>query len=385
LEELQTQAETLRGLEPNRPLTLVPVTAVGMVEVMNSTLRQGYSQERARIDASVLAALGLIEPSFDLWGFYLELVEERQLHSFYDHEGDTLYVVAGEQMTATDRLTYIHQYALALLDGEYDLDEGLAISRESCHGIDDRCTAARALAEGDASILEEQWLRLYASDEDIDDVIGLYAAYESPAFARASDYLQSLFLFPFREGAEFVRWHQRPGGWAAIDELYERSPGSTEAILHPSRPFEDGPVLLEFPEVDPSGGWAEISRGRLGEFGFRQVLAQQLEDDSSLVAAAGWGGDLLIAYGNGDEIILVVVQIWDTIRDSQEAYLEWRDYGDLRFGAHDSTSDGYEWGTESTFVLLERASNQTLWLLAPDGDAAQTLRQSLTFPAPKQR
>lgn len=388
LEALEDQVEALRGIEPARPLTLEAVTAAGMSEVMEAGLRERYSAEEAAVDAQVLTALGLVDPEFDLWDFYLRLVAEGDRWSFYDHEADTLYVVAGEPLTATARLAYVHQYALALLDEEFDLDGDLGLAGGNCQAIDDRCTAARALAEGDASLLEEQWLRLYASESDVETVIGTYATFESRLFTGAPDYLQSVFLFPFREGSEFVRWFHRRGGWASVDDLYLEPPVTSEAILNPERFEADELIRLDMADDVVDGlddSWDELSRSSLGELGYRQVLSQQLDREQSQTGADGWGGDLIAIYGNEDDVALAIVQIWDTIRDAQEAYLAWRDYGDLRFGQRERVENGHQWPEGEIFTRMERISNQTLYLLGPDEATVANLRRSLQFPVSKVR
>ena len=73
---------------------------------------------------------------------------------------------------------------------------------------------------------------------------------------------------------------------------------------------------------------------------------------------------------------------WDTFVDAQESFAALLDYGDARFGGRASfTPYLARWSTSGFCSLLERSSDQTLWILAPSEDAVNALRQAVPFPA----
>lgn len=388
MQELQEQVASLRGLSPLAPVARELLSQEALKQRIQQDLLQEYPEEEASDDARLLALFGFIPTDFDLWDFYNELYTE-QVAGFYDDEDQVLYVVSGADFDGPERLTYVHEYGHALLDQHFDLDSGLGYSDEACEVDGERCEALQALIEGDASLLEEQWLRTFASQQDFDELIHFYNQFQSPTFDQAPAALKESFLFPYREGLEFVRWTFQQGGWAGVDDVFDDPPSSTEMILHPLRYPGDDPVQLEISTPDASAlgsDWRLLDQGTLGEFDLKLLLAESLAPEAAAEAAAGWAGDKYVAYYNDNDQAgaWYIVQQWDTIRDAQDTYLAWRDYGEARYGDRIPDGQAYEWESEAGFARLELASNQTLWLVAPDSDVLQALRETIQFPADRQ-
>ncbi|MFP3854349.1 MAG: hypothetical protein ACLFWD_08670 [Anaerolineales bacterium] len=385
MEELESQVVELRGLAPTAPIErqLLSVEAFG--RMLMEDLLESYSAEEAKDDARLLALFGLLPADFDLWSFYLELYTE-QVAGFYNAETNVLYVVEGAEFDGPERLTYVHEYTHALQDQHFDLADSLAVDEEACEIDGERCSAVQAVIEGDASLLEEQWLRIYASQEDFDDLLAFYGDFQSPVMEQAPEPLRQISLFPYEHGLAFVRWIHQRGGWAAVDELFADPPTTTEMILHPLSYAEDPPVDLEETEPDSAAlgsNWRVLDQGTLGEFDLRLLLAASLPEERAQEAAEGWGGDYYTAYYNDEAQAgawYIILQ-WDTIRDAQDAYQTWRDYGEARFGPRIPDGQAYRWESDQGFARLELASNQTLWLVAPDSDTLEALRQTIEFPA----
>jgi len=388
MEEIENQVQALRGLRPSQPFERHLVTAGDLAGLIEQDLLAAYSPDQAADDSRLLALLGLVEPGFDLWGLATALYAE-QVAGFYDDDAGVMYAVAGSGFGGPARLTYAHEYVHALQDQAFDFDLELRLSPAGCEDDGLRCLALQSLIEGDASLVEEQWLRTYATEADIEQLLTFYGVFESPVFDSMPPALQERFLFPYEQGLAFVRWVHRQGGWAQVDQVYQQPPLSDENILHPVGYRQDLPVALSVPALEATllgGGWRTLDSGSLGEFDFRLVLAEALEPDRAVLASEGWGGDTYQAFYNDgqDHGALLIVQIWDTIRDSQDAFLAWRDYNDQRFGEHQLVEGAYLWPTDGAFAQLERASNQTLWLLGPDASSVEAMRGALTFPAAKQ-
>ena len=385
MEELQEQVVSLRGLLPLTAVERQLLSPEALENALEQDLLADYSPEEAADDARLLALFDMLPADFDLWQFYLDLYAE-QIAGYYDDDDGIMYVVAGAAFDGPERLTYVHEYAHALQDQHYDFDQGLGFTDELCELDSDRCAAIQALVEGDASLLEEQWLRTFATEEDFDELVNFYGQFESPTFDQAPIALRESFLFPYREGLEFVRWYFQKGGWSTVDDLYTDLPSSTEMILHPLRYPDDSPVQLQIkdPEAAALGsGWRVLDQGTLGEFDFAHLLSQWLPEETANAAAAGWAGDEFVAYYNDDSQagVWYIIHQWDTIRDAQDAYLTWRDYGEARFGPRIPDGQAYEFETENGFARLELTSNQTLWLVAPNDELLQTLRSTVQFPA----
>jgi len=57
-------------------------------------------------------------------------------------------------------------------------------------------------------------------------------------------------------------------------------------------------------------------------------------------------------------------------------------YAEARFGERSSTSNFTStWETSDLYVYFERNSNQVLWIIAPDSDTADAVREAVSLPA----
>ena len=68
-----------------------------------------------------------------------------------------------------------------------------------------------------------------------------------PVFARAPLVVREALIFPYLDGAEFMRWWNASGPRDTVP-YGPRMPVSTEQILHPERYARgDQPVVVRFP------------------------------------------------------------------------------------------------------------------------------------------
>lgn len=389
MEEIERQVSSLRGLRPAGPVRRALLTPHELRQHVLDDLLADYSRADAADDVITLALLGLLEPGFDLWDLYVDLFSE-QIAGFYDDATGQMYIVRGAGFGGPERLTYAHEFVHALQDQTYDLDEGLGYSDEACQQDSERCAAISSLIEGDATLLEEQWLRTYATERDFDEILDFYATYESPVFDSAPEFLQDDFLFPYDAGLDFTRRLYLEGGWAGVDAAYAAVPLSTEQVLHPARYPENPPVGLEAPELADSLGpsWREVERNVLGEWYTRLMLQTHLAPEAASSAAEGWDGDVYLVFHQADlggasdgNSALVLITLWEGVGQAQEAFAAIRDYADLRFGAGRVDPGQGDWQGEFGAARLVRIADQTLWILAPDAATLETLLSGLTFPA----
>ena len=384
MEEIEQQVVELRGLHPNRPSDRTLLSPGHLRQRVIDDFLEDYTPEEARDDARVLALLGLLNPEFDLLDFYLELYSE-QVAGYYDDEVKQMFVVGGQEFGGMERMTYAHEFVHALQDQTYDFRNGLKFTDEDCEADTERCAGIQSLVEGDASLLEEQWWRTYATEQDTQDIMGFFEDYQSPVYDRAPEYMKQDFLFPYSQGLEFVRSLYLEGRWAGVDAAYAELPLSTEQILHPERYPDDKPRRVLLPDVQEAlgEGWRQIDLNNLGEWYLRLTLMEELPEETAAPAAEGWGGDTYRAYYNDDsgESALVLVSSWDRMADAEEFFLALREYGDQRFGRREGDARKVRWLASDEVMLAERASDQVLWILAPDPDSLDALRQAVSLPA----
>jgi hypothetical protein len=387
MDTLQGQVVELRGLQPIESVDRYLLTPQQLRErVMNDFLEE-YSQEDARDDTLVLAALGLLDSQFDLYDLYIELYSE-QIVGYYDSDTKEMYIVQGTGFSAPERFTYAHEYVHALQDQHYKIEEGLLYEQEYCESNTEYCAAVLAMLEGDASLLELQWLINYATDQDFQEIQEFYTGYESPVFEAAPSFLREDFLFPYSYGHTFVETHYKAGGWSAIDRAYANPPVSTEQILHPERYPDVIPVPVELPDYLPllEGNWRELDRNILGEWYTYLLLTEplneeaRLDQDVSQQAADGWAGDSYVVYYQDEtnQTILLLRTVWKNETEARQFSDAFQDYADARFGVQTSSAgDAWSWESNQAFSELTQDGMVTSWILAPDADLAGQILNNL--------
>ena len=384
MEEIESHVTQLRGILPSESVSRSLFTPDQLRETVIHDFLGDYTQEDALQDVRLLSLLGLIEPEIDLWQLYADLLSE-QVAGFYDTETDEMIVICGSGFGGVERLTYAHEYTHALQDQAYDIRDGLQYNDDACEADSERCFAIQALIEGDATLLQEQWLRTFAGDEDRSDLLEFFADFDMPVFNNAPAYIQSELTFPYFWGLHFIRTLYLDGGWAAVDTAYENPPLSSEQILHPERYPKDPPVDLVSPNVSDAlnSGWEKTVHDVLGEWATRMILNEYLPIDQASLAAEGWAGDLLLFFyqEEGDIDAFILITQWDTMRDAHEFYAAFLDYGLSRYGDPERpSSTSAQWIYEDGISYFERVSNQTIWILAPDEQTLEVLQKAIHLP-----
>lgn len=388
MDGIQQQVIQIRGLVPTNSLIRAMLSPEQLRENVINDFFKDYSEEEARDDVHELAALGLLEPGYDLYELYIELFSE-QVAGYYDSETKEMFVVQGEGFQGTERMTYAHEFVHALQDQAYDLREGLRLKDEYCEKDAEACAAVQALIEGDASLTEQLWVFNHATAQDRKEIQQFAMNYKSPVYDSAPAYLKADFLFPYRAGQEFVETLHDQGGFAAVDAAFRNPPVSTEQILHPEKYPAEIPLRVDIPDLLPvlGDGWREYDRNMLGEWYTFLVLTNGVSEDARLSeqlgreAAAGWGGDLLVFCLNDQtqQSALVVRSVWDSQADADQFWQALGDYGQARWGSGMRGQDNsMEWlDVPEGFAGFYRRGLETLWLITPDQQTASAIRDAL--------
>ena len=385
---IETQVEAIRGLGSADNLKRSTLSADALRSRVMDDFFADYTSEEVAQDTLVLSLFGLLEPGYDLHKLYVDLYSE-QIAGFYDDETQEMVVVQGEQFLGPERMTYAHEYTHALQDRVYDLENGLNMNDETCDQNSEYCAAVQALLEGDATLTETLWFLQNSTTQDKKDILEYYQAYQSPVYDLAPDFLKKDFLFAYSQGLEFVQQIYETGGFAAVDQVYQNLPQSTEQILHPQKYPEDQPVIVDMGDLESilGGEWREIERGSLGEWYTYLILAEPgkaqvaLSEQDAAAAAEGWGGDqyLILRQGASSEAALVALSQWDTISDAEEFWQQLSTYGINRWGSSQTgDKNRVVWSNSQEAVLMSLQGSQVLWIVAPSIDILQQL--SIAFP-----
>ncbi|MCJ7534824.1 MAG: hypothetical protein MUO57_04745 [Anaerolineales bacterium] len=385
--EIETQVIVLRNLQPVGSVSRRLLSRSELREKIESDFFEDYSPEEAQEDTIVLSALGLLNSGFDMFTFYQDLLSE-QIAGQYDQKTKEMDVVQDAGFGGTERLTYAHEYTHALQDQNFDIENGLNYSSESCEQDSERCAAVQALLEGDASMLELDWFNNYATAQDLNDIQNFYQNYESPVYDNAPDFLREDFIFPYIYGQSFVEYLYNTGGWDAINGAYRELPISTEQILHPERYPDDRPLEVVIPDLLPVLGdqWQELDSGVMGEWYTYLILAHgrepsaRLDDFEAQLASDGWGGDTyLVFYDENNEAVIIVLHTsWEGENDARQFYDAFQKHSTARFGSPSSLENNrIRWTHAEGVTDLSIQDQFTTWILAPDEATALLIRSAI--------
>jgi hypothetical protein len=373
MDTVEGQVVTLRGLEPLRPVERTLMTREQLLAHVTEDFEKDFSPEDARDYALTLAAFDAVNPDIDMYTLLLELYAE-QIAGFYDTEAKQIYVVTGAgPMGQMERLTYAHEYTHALQDQQFDL-EALGLRDDAEDEYDDEYLAAvRALVEGDATLLTQQFLEAHYSMDEMVELLEEIDEIETPVFDSAPDAVRDGLMFPYTYGLAFAQALYAEGGWAAIDAAYADPPRSTEHILHPERYLagDEPQVVTMSPLTDTLGAdWRQIEADVLGEYFLGYYLAQQIPTRDAEEAAEGWGGDRYAVHHRASDgaLVMALHVTWDTPADAEEFVDGYATYAEARFGHAADVTEGARmcWTGEADTLCLAWGPADTTAVLGPD-------------------
>ena len=195
----------------------------------------------------------------------------------------------------------------------------------------DETRAHEGLVEGDANYVEALYEERCGSGWTC---LAEPERPESPGSLNRAIYLA--IIQPYVDGPTLVETLHDRGGWAAVNDAYERFPTSTEQTIHPER-YPDESAAEVSVEDRSAGAWTRLDRDqptdRLGEVGvYAMFQTNGLFDghdryNYSHPVSTGWAGDRLVPYRNAEtgERAYVWRLTWDTERDAREFADAYRD------------------------------------------------------------
>jgi hypothetical protein len=283
-------------------------------EFVTAQLRDSAAQRDLAGKEAAYKAFGLIQDTTNVRKLFVDLLTE-QIVGYYDPKTKVLYVVKGAPDDVAS-ITIMHELVHALQDQYINLDSLL-----NAKGDDDQQAAAQAVIEGEATFEQISSMvggsanvaaRLPGGWDRVREMIR--DDHSQPIFSSAPMVIQEELLFPYINGAEFVRrFKEREPGKLPFLEM----PQSTEQVMHDRAYFgtpRDAPVRITLPRIAGS-----IYENTLGEFDTRLFLFAHLHDQQAAARAAiGWGGDryaiVRTSRGNG----VAWVTAWDGAMDAAE-------------------------------------------------------------------
>jgi hypothetical protein len=352
----------IRGLAPAEGVQYRVIDNDAFLAELEGLFREEYDDAYVAAEDDALTRLGLIGADDELGGLMLSLYDSQVL-AYYDPRTKTFSLVGPtREIGSLESIVVAHEYGHALQDATWDLEGGRIKELDRADAI----LAQQALVEGDATAVMYDWAARELSLLDLLAVsAGALTSQDNRILRRVPDILRRQLEFPYIDGYAFVNAIRGRGDWAAVDEVWEAQPVSTEQILHPELYPDETPVDVALPDVaaalgpgwSPSyeqtlgemqiGVWAADGRKALSLF---PVLPAQLPRAE---AAAGWGGDRLQSLDGPNGTWAVVWQTeWDSPADAKEFRDAARDAVKDLPGAHSVSTIDVSGGLSSPVLVL---------------------------------
>lgn len=339
VERVMREVSAVRGLIPKSE---VPCAIAGRGQI-REFLRQHISEKlppkKLEMEQVTFRAVGIVPDDYDYEHGVIEFYVS-QIGGYYDP--DTKRLVMAEWIPASVQEGVVrHELTHALQDQLYGLDQFLDPKGDN----GDQLLAFASLVEGDATAVMSDIDRMQRAQPPLAKSrsvtmgqgghTGPIAAPTSPAhFPQA---LESIILFPYTHGIQFVHALLRSGGYAAVDAAFASPPRSSHEILKPddyiSRRFR-----AENPSPEELGAGAQgasvLYTDVLGEFAIRAILeAGGIPKPQALKSSQGWRGDRIgVLAPRGGEQLVVWKSAWASEADAQEFASAYRTMVRARYG-----------------------------------------------------
>ena len=372
--EVWSQVAQVRGLEPRAE---VPLEVVDREE-----LRTRLAAELPRTDLAgrrLLVLLGLAPPDLDPESTALDLLGSHAT-GLYSRTDQRLYLSWPEaQLGGAARVALAHELVHALQDQHFDFKTLLSASTDG-----DRRAAVRALIEGDAMFTMMRWGRRFLTAEDR---LGLVEPERAPGAAELAEaplVVRDQVLFPYQHGLALVQELHARGGYDAVNRAFFAPPVSTEQVIHPEK-YLDGetPQAVVLPPLAGALGstgsaWRSVRTEVLGELTVRMLIEQFASRAEAEAAAAGWGGDSVELFEDGDgRQVLALVTTWDSDADAAEFYNAYGRGISRRFGTGlRRTLDQpslVRWSTPIGQVQLLKTGERAILIVAPTNETIEVV------------
>jgi hypothetical protein len=308
-DEVLSQMSQITGLSQRSP---VKKTLRSRDEIRAYVIREmNEDKEPAERYKSARAAeaLGLLPLGFDLDNFMVDLLTE-QIAGLYDPKAQEFYIA--DWIPIDDqRMVMAHELTHALQDQHYKIEAWVKAARPN----DDAELARESVLEGSAMAAMIDYLLLdkglsLKNIPSFDPGTMLGDLDDSPHMKAAPPFIRDSLIFPYLQGLTFSAAILKPNGWPSMDRVFTHPPVSTQQIMHPSLyKTNNVPATLSLPPVDALLGpdYIKLEDNVLGEFGWKEVLQQFLDEARATPLAAAWEGDRYEVYEQKQTKHLVLI------------------------------------------------------------------------------
>src|SRR5713226_4799443 len=308
-DEVLNQMSEITGLKLRAPLKKSLRSREEIRAFVIKQMNEEKNPAERYADARSAEALGLIPKGFDLDSFMVNVLTE-QVEGLYDPKTREFYIADWSPL-ADQRMVMAHELTHALEDQHFQIEAWVKAARPN----EDAELARDAVLEGSAMAAMVDYLMLSTgrSLKDLPDfdpgmLIGDLGS--TPTLQKAPPFLKDTLIFPYIGGLSFSAAILKNAGWAALPGVFEKPPVSTQQILHPAL-YRSGkiPTTVALPRLEKSLGsnWSKLDENIMGEYGWKEVLKQFMEEDRAKRLAAAWDGDRYAVFEEKQTKKLVLV------------------------------------------------------------------------------
>ncbi len=325
IETILKGVSALRQLPIKRPVKLTVIDRKALQAELAVKIKEEIPPEKIAAEEAMYRQLDMLPRDFAYGQFILDLYTE-QIGGFYDPKTRHLKLIEGMPLTGAEQEILIaHELTHALQDQHYELDKLMSAPERKAN--DDATLALMALVEGDATVTSMEYVQNNLSKNPVSGFFSVVGTLFNQAramssfktFRSAPKFIQDSLVFPYQQGAEFVRYFRDDGfTWQDIGDLYDNLPRSTEHILHlraytegnDPQPIALNPTLFE--------GHQTVTHSMWGELGYRQYLLAHLKWQEVKTASKGWAGDHYYVFEQNNHKTFAFVSRWDREQDARE-------------------------------------------------------------------
>ena len=308
-DEVLAQMSEITHLQPRAPLKKTLRSREEIRAHVIQEMNEDKDPAERYAGARSAEAFGLLPKGFDLDSFMIDLLTE-QVAGLYDPKAHEFYV-ADWIPIADQRRVMAHELTHALEDQHFEIESWVKAARPN----DDSELAREAVLEGSAMAAMLEYLlqgsgRSLQDLPDIDPAMLIGDMDETPMLKKAPPFLKDALIFPYLDGLTFSAAILKPSGWEGLPTIFTKPPVSTQQILHPAL-YRSGkvPAPVALPSIEKALGpeWTKLEDNILGEFGWKEVLRQFLDDQRAKSLSAAWDGDRYIVYEQKQTKRLVLI------------------------------------------------------------------------------
>jgi len=324
----QTRAESIeQGIARFRQLAFtsqVPLVVRNRGQVQQmllAELKRDHTGEELELGGEIGAMTGVYPSGMNLKDATMSLMDS-QVAGFYDPHDKRMILVEGaidvgfrnsaaqfvKRRDITGEMVLAHELTHALQDQHFQLEQKMDAVKDN----DDRDLALKALAEGDATLAGFGYVSGNLDNAALNTIISRLADLPKTLAAQSGDVplgLSAPLVFQYYDGACFVAYAYRRGGWSAVDAIYRDPPRTTLQIMRPELYFSHSfkPASVTLDGYQPFlKDWRKADDDTYGAFLIKVILERKLGASAPQLALANqWIADRLIVLQRGPALTIL--------------------------------------------------------------------------------